>query len=515
MKTFKNLKYLGLLAIAIGVTACNTQEDFEDQLDMPPVDTVVLPALTAGSADFSNYVSLGNSLTAGFADGTLYKIAQENSMPKIMANKFALVGGGSFTQPLMNDNTGGLLAGGSQLPGFGPRLVFDGAGPVPITNLNPGATTTTDIVLNNPTGPFNNMGVPGAKSFHLLAPGYGDFAGLFSNPPSANPFFVRMASSSATSVLADAMAQGPSFFSLWIGNNDVLGYALSGGDGTNPITPVAGPPGVGFDASYAFLISTLTTNPNTKGIVANIPDVTAIPHFTTVPHNPIPLDAATAGAVNGAYAAYNTNVQALVGIPPVMMTQEEADSRMITFAEASDNAVVILDESLSDLTIYDGQLLSMRQATAADLFVLTASSFIGTEAVPGNPFSVNGVAIPLADKWVLIPSEQAEIAAATASFNATIEAQATSAGLAFVDANSLLNQLKNGNLPSGDYVLTSALVTGGAFSLDGVHPTSRGYALLANQFLKAIDAKYGSNFEASGNLVDIGQYNTNYSAGLQ
>lgn len=510
MKTFKNLKYLGLIALAISFTACNDEEDFEQFLDEPPMEAVTLPALNAGSADFSNYVALGNSLTAGFADGSLYKISQENSMPKIMANQFASIGGGSFTQPLMNDNTGGLLAGGSPLTGFGPRLVFDGAVPVPITNLNPGAMTTTDIVLNNPTGPFNNMGVPGAKSFHLLAPGYGNFNGLFSNPPSANPFFVRMASSSSTSVLADAMAQVPSFFSLWIGNDDVLGYALSGGDGSNPITPIAGPPGVGFDATYAALIATLTSG-SAQGIVANIPDVTAIPHFTTVPHNPVPLDAATAGAVNNAYAAYNGGL--LQAETFMLITAEEREARTITFAESETNAVVIEDESLTDLLGLG--LPNYRQATAADLLVLTSSSFIGTLAVPGNPLTVNGVAIPLADKWVLTPTEQAEIATATASFNATIESQASAAGLAFVDANSLLNQLKNGNLPSGDYVLTSDLVSGGAFSLDGVHPTSRGYALLANQFLKAIDAKYGSNFEASGSLVDIGNYNTNYSAGLQ
>ena len=275
-------------------------------------------------------------------------------------------------------------------------------------------------------------------------------------------------------------------------------------------TPIAGPPGVGFDATYAALIATLTSG-SAQGIVANIPDVTAIPHFTTVPHNPVPLDAATAGAVNNAYAAYNGGL--LQAETFMLITAEEREARTITFAESETNAVVIEDESLTDLLGLG--LPNYRQATAADLLVLTSSSFIGTLAVPGNPLTVNGVAIPLADKWVLTPTEQAEIATATASFNATIESQASAAGLAFVDANSLLNQLKNGNLPSGDYVLTSDLVSGGAFSLDGVHPTSRGYALLANQFLKAIDAKYGSNFEASGSLVDIGNYNTNYSAGLQ
>ncbi|MGB5429259.1 MAG: hypothetical protein WBM94_06275, partial [Eudoraea sp.] len=109
------------------------------------------------------------------------------------------------------------------------------------------------------------------------------------------------------------------------------------------------------------------------------------------------------------------------------------------------------------------------------------------------------------------PSEQMEIAVATTAFNATISSTANAAGLAFVDANTLLSQLANGGITSGNFTLTSNLVTGGAFSLDGVHPTSRGYALIANEFMKAIDATYGSNFEASGNLVDIGNYPTNYS----
>ena len=56
---------------------------------------------------------------------------------------------------------------------------------------------------------------------------------------------------------------------------------------------------------------------------------------------------------------------------------------------------------------------------------------------------------------------------------------------------------------------------GSAFSLDGVHPTARGYALLANEFMKAIDVTYGSNFEASGNMLNVGDYPTNYSPALQ
>lgn len=507
------IKYIWLLACLIGITACNKREDFE-MIE----EEVELPAATPGTADFSNFVALGNSLTAGFTDNGLFIAGQNNSVPNILSQQFEVVGGGSFTQPLTNDNLGGLALAGNRLPGFDPRVVFDGATPVPLESLIGPVTVTTDIALNNPTGPFSNLGVPGAKSFHLLAPGYGNLGNL--SLGLANPYFVRMTGSTPdASVLQLAVTQSPSFFSLWIGNNDVLGYALTGGDGTDPITPVDGPPGVGFNESYGALVASLTAA-GASGVVANIADVTSIPHFTTVPYNPVPLDAATAAAVNQAYLAYNGGIQAALAAleGTGLFTAEEAAARIINFEASETNAVVIEDESLTDLGAINpafAGLPQIRQATADDLIVLLALNFIGTLADPNNPLSVNGVAIPLSDKWVLIPSEQAEISEAIASFNTTIANTASAAGLALVDANSLLNQLSNGGITSGNFTLTSSLVTGGAFSLDGVHPTARGYALIANEFMKAIDATYGSNFEASGNLVDIGNYPTNYSPTLQ
>ena len=324
--------------------------------------------------------------------------------------------------------------------------------------------------------------------------------------PNANPYFVRMTGATPdASILELSMAQAPTFFSLWIGNNDVLGYATTGGDGTSPITDQPT-----FDFAISTLITTLTSQ-GAKGVVANIPYVTDIAHFTTVTHDVIPLDAATAGVVNQAYAQYNGGLQLALG--GGLISAEEAAARTIMFEASETNAVVIEDESLTDLTGLG--LPNYRQGTADDLFVLPASSFIGTEAVPGNPLTVNGVAIPLADKWVLIPSEQAEIRAAVDGFNATIQAAANQAGLAFVDANALLAELNSTGIASGSYIFTSDLVLGGMFSLDGVHLTSRGYAVAANEFMKAIDATYGSNFEASGNLVDVGEYPTNYSPTLQ
>ncbi|MCO4820493.1 MAG: G-D-S-L family lipolytic protein [Flavobacteriaceae bacterium] len=497
-KNLINTKYLLLLAILLGFTACSSDDDSSSSTPE------TLPELSAGSADFSNYVALGNSLTSGFSDATLFLAAQQSSFPKLLSDKFALIGGGSFTQPLVNDNFGGLALAGNRIPGFNPRFVVTGlSSPVPLESVIGPVTVTTDIVLNNPTGPFNNMGVPGARSFHLLAPGYGNITNL----PNANPYFVRMTGATPNaSILELAMAQAPSFFSLWIGNNDVLNYATNGGDGT--ISAITDQPT--FDFAITTLINTLTTG-GAKGVVANIPYVTDIAFFTAVTHDVVPLDAATAAVVNGAYAQYNGGLQlALAG---GLITADEAAARTVMFEESKTNSVVIEDESLTDLSALG--LPNYRQATADDLLVLTAGSFIGTEAVPGNPLTVNGVAIPLADKWVLVPSEQDEIKTAVDNFNATIEAATAQAGLAFVDANALLNELNDTGIVSGNFILTSALVSGGMFSTDGVHLTTRGYAEVANEFMKAIDVTYGSNFEASGNLLDIGEYPTNYSPLLQ
>jgi len=508
----KNIKYIALSLLTLGMLSCenDTLEDLRNRGN----DNVVLPDLTAGSADFSNYVAVGASFTAGYADGSVFIASQENSFPNIIANKFANIGGGTFTQPWMSDNFGGLAAGGTRIAN--PRLVFGGAGPVPLESVIGPVTVGTDIVLNNPTGPFNNLGVPGAKSFHLVAPGYGNISNF---PAAANPYAVRLTGNAPNATMLElAMAQSPTFFTLSeVGGNDVLGYATTGGDGSNPITPSAT-----FDAALNALVSGLTAN-GAKGVIANLPNITSLSHFTTVPHNPIPLDAATAGFLNsaGAYGAYNAGiVQAFAYIVATTpMTQEMADAeiakRTISFSAGEGNAVVIMDESLTDLTPINAALMSMRQATADDLLVLPSSSFIGTEAVPGNPQTVNGVAIPLADKWVLTPQEQEEIADATQAYNATISAAASANGLALVDLNAILEQASTTGIDFDDYNMNTDLVFGGLVSLDGIHLTARGSALMANSFLEAIDATYGSNFAASGNLAEAGGFSVAYSPLLQ
>nr|WP_101450897.1 G-D-S-L family lipolytic protein [Aquimarina sp. MAR_2010_214] len=507
----KNIKYLAILAL--GIIACEPEFD-------NPIDEA--GTYTSGEADFSNYVALGNSLTAGFADGALYITGQENSYPNILSKQFAFAGGGDFTQPLMADNVGGFSNDPVTFP---PRfvLVFDADGKPVGPKTYTGAAPSTDFT-NSLGSSFNNMGVPGAKSFHLAASGYGNVAGVAGGL--ANPYYARFASSATANVIGDAVAKDPTFFSLWIGNNDILSYATSGGVGAdNNAVPNLDPSTYGsnditnttvFAGIYSQLIDALTAK-GAKGVVLNLPSVTSIPFFTTVPYAPLsPLNpdfGPQIPTLNATYAGLNLAF-AGIGVP----------ERAIEFSTTGASAVVIKDKSLDDKTVqltaaltptfgalkaalFGAQYGQARQATADDLLVLTSSSIIGklnearfAELVglglsqeEAGQLSVNGVSFPLEDKYVLVPAEQTAIENARTGFNATIAGLATAKGLAFYDAAADLAQAANGGIPIDGGAITSEFVSGGGFSLDGVHPTPRAHALITNGVLNAIKATYKAN----------------------
>ena len=496
----KNFKWL--LLVAATFVACNNNDE---EVVVYNTSDGMMP--TAGSANFSKFVSLGNSLTAGYSDNALFIDGQKVSYTNIMAQQFASVGGGEFKVPLMSDNIGGFKING--VPFAGPRLASTGgAAPVPVSG-----TPSTEIMTSIATaGPYNNCGVPGAKSFHLLSPSYGSLAGI--SLGTANPYYVRFAPNATTSVVAYAMSQTPTFFSLWIGNNDVLGYSTSGGDGSNPITPSAGAAGVGFDATYDALVNTLTSA-GAKGVVANIPYVNTIPFFTFIATNPVPLNAGQVGQLNPLFKAMN-DMLAFAGQP----------ARFQTLTASSANPLLIADEMLAfDATaLYTGGFTQAGYpaATAAflgnlygkarhasnaaatrDYILLTAGGTIGTTQ-PGYPATNNtiGVTFPMEDKSTLTASETALVKAATDAYNAKIKAVATAKGLAFVDANALMSQISNGGISANGFTVTGAFITGGGFSTDGVHPSPRGYALIANSFIDAINKTYGSNLKG----VDLSKY---------
>ncbi|MGB6151629.1 MAG: G-D-S-L family lipolytic protein [Pricia sp.] len=514
-------KILALLAFfGLFLMSCS-DDDNAPAVDPGPTEPTP-ENFSAGSADFSNYVAVGNSLTAGYSDGALFLDGQIASYPNMLASSFAQVGGGAFTQPLVPDNLGGLLLGGMPLPDFQNRFIlsFASGSPAPTRLEGSGSTEVTNIL----SGPFNNMGVPGAKVYHLVAPGYGSLEALTLG--AANPYYVRFASSPGATIIGDAVAQDPTFFSLWIGNNDILSYATSGGTGVDQAGNLD-PSSYGseditdpmvFGGIYDQLLQGLTAN-GAGGVVANLPDVTTIPYFTTVPFAPLDPTNPDFGpqipTLNGTFAGLN-QVFAALGVP----------ERSIVFAEDAASALVIKDESLTDIsqqitgaliqggldagtaTVFGILYGQARQATADDLIVLPASSEIatlnetafatlqelGVPAATAGQLSVNGVTYPMEDQWVLTPTEQVAVVNATNTFNATIAQLADVYGLGFVDANAVLQQsASEGGIPLSDgSTVTADFATGGGFSLDGVHLSPRGYALMANAFIKSIEDTYGA-----------------------
>ena len=485
----KNLKYLFLSMTLIVFNSCEEDDDETVMMVQEMVE------IRSGNADFDKFVSIGASITAGYTDGALFFEGQRSSYPNIMAGVMSLsqdnTVASNYTQPYMNDNIGGLLLGGNQI--VGPRLFFNGAGPQSLGDL--GATPTTEL-MNSVAGPYSNMAVPGAQAIHMIAPGYGNLAGVATG--TANPYAVRVMSSPGSSIIQDVLAQSPTFVSVWSGGNDALGYATSGGAGT--LTSSAD-----FEFAFGSTMAALAQVPG--GVVSNIPDVTAIAYLNTIPYNAVPLDAATADLLNGGFAAYNGGLAAAQAFG--LISAEEVTNRTIIFVEGL-NAVTMEDEYLTNLSSLG--LPSWRQATMNDKIILPAIGLIGT-TVDGNPTQINGVSVPLADGIVLSSDEIAEAQARIVQFNATIETITAQQGWALYDAYGILNQAVTQGVAFDDYVMTTDLVFGGFFSLDGVHTTARGSALIANGMMEAIDAHYGSNLsDAAAKAAD---YPTNYSPNLR
>lgn len=393
------------------------------------------PGVDKGNLDVTKYVAIGNSITSGFADAALYYDGQIVSYPNLLAEQFKLIGGGEFKQPLVPINSVGL---GSTL---NARMILGykqdckgvtGLSPVPLASAGDLSIFTTNI---SSQGPFNNLGVPGAKSFHIPYAGYGV----------ANPFFGRMtANSSSSSILMEAAAQKATFFSLFIGNNDVLSYALAGG-ASDSITssPV-------FNASIDGIINTMTAD-GAKGVVANIPDVTSLPYFTTISYNGLVLT--RQGQVDSLNSAY-----ALTGI---------------TFSLGANAFVMELPAPPF-----------ARKMKANEMVLLST---------PQDSLKCAGWGSkkPLANKYVLNETEVQNIQSAVSSFNGKLSSVANAKGLAYVDVNAFMARTKTGIIYNGNKI-TTTFVSGGAFSLDGIHLTPLGNAMLANEFILAINSTYGS-----------------------
>lgn len=484
--------------------ACE-QEIIETVKVLPPDPET--PSGSSGSADFTKFVTIGNSLMAGMQGNALFTSAQQNSLSAIINRQLALAGGtATFNQPDIGSEAGftGFTSDGTPLG----KLILQ-------TNAA-GSTLPAPVVPGAVPGPYtgdksalNNFAVPGIQIGQFLIPETG--GPDVPQNPAFNPLYARFASAPGTSTLiGDVLAAQPTFFAFWLGNNDVLGFAAGGGDDNGvPITSQED-----FAFRYNASISTmLGTYPDLKGVVGNIPNVLAVPYFNLIPYNAIPLDDPELVELLNGEAGFGGFNQLLDGLAANgLLDPAEAASRKISF-QLGANPIVISDSDLTDLGPLWDILVGLgaipaeqrpalepyrfaRQSVEGEQGTLPAAGVLGTEAQPGNPLSVIGVAVPLADRFWLTQTEQAAIATAIAGYNATIQSVVEGSGgrLALADANSRLFELALGGpqLIDGVIVTPDFAPPTGLFSADGVHLNTRGYAVAANVFIDAINATFGA-----------------------
>ncbi|PRD54086.1 G-D-S-L family lipolytic protein [Sphingobacterium gobiense] len=425
-RIFKNIAlYIGVLSTFVA-TSCKPEiEGFQT---------------TPGEANFSKYIAVGNSLTAGFADGGLYLEGQQVAFSNLIAEQLRQVGGGDFRSPFFSEN---------ERNGSGYLQLKD------LVNGQPVMENVTDNLayrepgkLSKYTDDIENLGVPGMR-LDLSTEGW--FGSM-------NMYFERLLSDSDVGMktyMQFATEKNHTFFSFWLGNNDVLGYAMNGAvinpnDPTTVLTATAT-----FKQTYSDFIAELTGN-DRKGVVATIPDVTAIPFFTTV-------------------------------------TRES----LIAAVKAQSG------QDIQDIYIEIGTGTS-RAASDDDLFILPFASagLLGnTSGENPAPYGLHP-SNPVESKYVLDSDEVMAIQARVKAFNNIIKEIAKAEGLALADAHAYLNRVQHPGILYNGVAVNASFITGNAFSLDGVHLTPMGNALIANLFIEAINKQYRSRIPK----VDASKY---------
>lgn len=526
MKSFLKTSILFLLAGLIAF-ACESSYDalVDERIEDNPLPEP--PSGEAGSADFSNYVAIGSSLTAGFMDAALYNGGQTNSFPALLAQQLEFTGApDAFDQPDINSELGFNTSvrnpqNGIVLGRF--KLDTDIPGPSP--------TIGGDLITpySGDVSSLNNFGVPGIVVGQLLT---GATGGPEQQNPAFNPFYARFASSPGSStVLGDAIVTQPTFFTLWIGSNDVLGYAISGASDPALLTSEAD-----FNNQFNEVVNQLITNTSANGVVGTIPSVMLVPFFRAVTYDAIELTAEEAQQLNQGLAPVNAALQAVADNFP-NHSQADMDLRMVSYQEGA-NPILVNDPELDDLEDEFDQLEAVgaisaqqreqlvpyeqsRPLTQGELVTLTAGAVLGTELNPQSPTPTTiGVVIPLGfnpqapgadgDEFYLTLAEQNEIQTRTNAFN-TIIASAVAQNsdrLALFDINAGFPG--NPNTSMGVFAdlygidgqlgirvegttLLPDFSPNGVFSTDGIHPNPRGNALLANEFIEVIETAFGSS----------------------
>ncbi|MFM1809229.1 MAG: hypothetical protein RLZZ382_454 [Bacteroidota bacterium] len=420
----------------------------------------------AGTADFTKFIAIGDGHTAGYMDDGLSLDGQKNSLGAILQQQLIMAGAPAIEMPWMSDQNIGLSLNGLSRLILGYKTDCQG-----ISSLSPvrvslqGETSAFSSSAYNPSKKYSNFGVPGLRMIDMVSTDFGNI-----NLPQHNAFFARMSkdqfnlpgSGNYSSVQENIFDGGyPTFCSIYLGIEDVLPYARSGAT-QHPMSPLAGLPGVGFEESLTQLCEQLSSQ-NVKAVIATIPNISDWPFFNTIPYNGLTLDAEKAASLNQIYNPIG--ISFVVGANPFMVADPNAG------------------------------MFGVRPAVPGEKILLTAP----LDSVKCNQM---GSIFPFRNEFVLTTDELATIQLRIDEFNAVIRQKATTYGFALVETGDFYDKLTTGFTYNGA-TLSAKFVSGGAFSLDGIHLNPRGNALLANEFIKAINKKFSAKIP----LINALNYN--------
>ena len=347
---------------------------------------------------------VGDSLSAGFQNGSLLDRQQRNGYAALVARQART----PLVQPLI------------AAPGIPNVLTLVSPGPPPIIVPAPGVSTGRD----DPFLPVTNLAVPGANLRDALSTRPDMPIDSLTDLVLGVPWLYFGVSKSQVEF---AELYHPQTLIVWIGNNDALGAALSGD--ASHLTPLAQ-----FQSDYSQLLNRLAAT-RAKLIVANIPDVTAVPFLISA-----------------------EDLAAQIGLPLAVI----------------------------------GPILGIRAGE-----YVTPSALPLIAGILANPSTG-----PLPPNVVLNTTEVSAVRAAVNNYNAVIAAKVAEKNGILVDINALISGVKANGYPLGDGRVLQTRFLGGLFSLDGVHPTNTGYAIIANEFIRRINQRYGLSI-ASVNVLAV------------
>ncbi|MFN3489641.1 MAG: hypothetical protein ACK4YV_10930, partial [Emticicia sp.] len=124
----------------------------------------------------------------------------------------------------------------------------------------------------------------------------------------------------------------------------------------------------------------------------------------------------------------------------------------------------------------------------------------------GNQKKGFSTAAPLVNEEVLDKDEISIIASRLSDFNGVLKFEAEKRAIAFVDLNTLYTQVKSKTYTVNGMKFNNSLLTGGFFSLDGINPTPRGSAVIANEIIKVINENYKNSLKTAIPSLDVSKF---------